>query len=95
MFIFRWRSGVGANTQEEVLTVARGLCVLYIRTRLKRAGVFNKKLGLTRVKSAIGSLEGCGPIVREIFPGKVFSVCSKLESVFFLSKREANRRKWF
>lgn len=64
-----WRSNVNAAPPKEIIAVGRALCTLYVRTRLKKAGLFNKKLGLTRVRSAVGSLEGCSSIVREVFPG--------------------------
>ncbi|KAF7269235.1 hypothetical protein GWI33_017692 [Rhynchophorus ferrugineus] len=72
-----WRY-TNAAPPEEIVAVGRALCTLYIRTRLKKAGLFNKKLGLTRVRSAVGSLEGCSNIVREVFPGLAFA-CQELE----------------
>lgn len=55
---------------EEVIAVGRGLCSLYIRTKLKKSGLFNKKLGLVRVRSAMGTMITCSNVVREVFPGK-------------------------
>ncbi|KAJ8983786.1 hypothetical protein NQ317_000347 [Molorchus minor] len=76
-----WRSVVGGSPPEEIVAVGRALCSLYIRTRLKRAGVFNRKLGLTRVRSAVGSLTGCGAVVRDVFPG-LACACSELERMY-------------
>lgn len=73
-----WRSG---NPPEEVVAVGRAMCTLYVRTRLKRAGVFNRKLGLTRVRSAVGTLTGCGAIVREVFPC-LACACAELERMY-------------
>lgn len=39
---------------EEVISQGRVLCGQYIRNRLKRSGIFNKKLGLYRLRSMIG-----------------------------------------
>ncbi|KAG5896888.1 hypothetical protein JTB14_033526 [Gonioctena quinquepunctata] len=69
---------VGGTPPEEIIAVGRALCSLYIRARLKRAGVFNRKLGLTRVRSALGSMEACGELVRDIFPG-LSCACTELE----------------
>ncbi|KAJ8968583.1 hypothetical protein NQ314_002249, partial [Rhamnusium bicolor] len=74
-----WRSG--GSPPEEIVAVGRAMCTLYIRTRLKRAGVFNRKLGLTRVRSAVGSLVGCGAVVRDVFPG-LACACSELERMY-------------
>ncbi|XP_018564679.1 bcl-2-related ovarian killer protein homolog A isoform X2 [Anoplophora glabripennis] len=76
-----WRSAAGANPPEEVVAVGRALCSLYIRTRLKRAGVFNRKLGLTRVRSAVGTMPGCGTVVRDVFPG-LQCACLELERMY-------------
>ncbi|XP_050309742.1 bcl-2-related ovarian killer protein-like [Anthonomus grandis grandis] len=79
-----WRAGlitINASPPEEVVAVGRALCTLYIRTRLKKAGLFNKKLGLTRVRSAIGTLTGCGNIVKEVFPG-LSHACQELERMY-------------
>ncbi|XP_966641.2 bcl-2-related ovarian killer protein [Tribolium castaneum] len=64
---------------EEVVAVGRALCVLYIRSRLKRAGLFNRKLGLTRVRSTVSAVPGGGSAtVREVFPG-LACACAELE----------------
>ncbi|KAJ8960925.1 hypothetical protein NQ318_020225 [Aromia moschata] len=73
-----WRSVAGGSPPDEIVAVGRALCVLYIRTRLKRAGIFSRKLGLTRVRSTLGSFPECGAIVRDIFPG-LACACSELE----------------
>lgn len=39
---------------EEVISQGKVLCGQYIRSRLKRSGIFNKKLGLYRLRSMIG-----------------------------------------
>lgn len=40
---------------EEVISQGKVLCGQYIRNRLKRSGIFNKKLGLYRLRSMIGN----------------------------------------
>nr|XP_023015107.1 bcl-2-related ovarian killer protein homolog B-like [Leptinotarsa decemlineata]XP_023015108.1 bcl-2-related ovarian killer protein homolog B-like [Leptinotarsa decemlineata]XP_023015109.1 bcl-2-related ovarian killer protein homolog B-like [Leptinotarsa decemlineata] len=75
-----WSKSALETPPAEITAVGRALCTLYIRSRLKRAGVFNKKLGLTRVRSAVGSLEGCGEVVRDIFPG-LSCACAELEAM--------------
>ncbi|KAJ8921045.1 hypothetical protein NQ315_015841 [Exocentrus adspersus] len=76
-----WRSTAGVSPPEEIVAIGRALCSLYIRTRLKRAGVFNRKLGLTRVRSAVGTMPGCGTIVRDVFPG-LQCACLELERMY-------------
>ncbi|CAG9771888.1 unnamed protein product [Ceutorhynchus assimilis] len=78
-----WRAAsiLNVNPPEEVVAVGRALCTLYIRTRLKKAGLFNKKLGLTRVRSAMGSLVSCSNTVREVFPG-LSCACQELERMY-------------
>lgn len=39
---------------DEVISQGKVLCGQYIRNRLKRSGIFNKKLGLYRLRSMIG-----------------------------------------
>ncbi|KAJ3653453.1 hypothetical protein Zmor_012703 [Zophobas morio] len=64
---------------EEVVAVGRALCALYIRSRLKRAGLFNRKLGLTRVRSTVSAVPGGGGVmVRDVFPG-LSCACMELE----------------
>ncbi|XP_068904068.1 bcl-2-related ovarian killer protein-like isoform X2 [Tenebrio molitor] len=64
---------------EEVVAVGRALCALYIRSRLKRASLFNRKLGLTRVRSTVSAVPGSGGAsVREVFPG-LACACAELE----------------
>ncbi|XP_059608862.1 bcl-2-related ovarian killer protein [Phlebotomus argentipes] len=50
----------------DIITQGRCLCYQYVRSRLKRAGVFTRKLGLQRVRSILGtsSIE----VIREVFP---------------------------
>ncbi|ENN77281.1 hypothetical protein YQE_06107, partial [Dendroctonus ponderosae] len=76
-----WRTGVNTNPPEEVVAVGRALCTLYIRAKLKKCGLFNKKLGLTRVRSAIGSLIACSTIVKDVFPG-LSCACQELERMY-------------
>lgn len=64
---------------EEVVAVGRALCTLYIRNRLKRASLFNRKLGLTRIRSTVSAIPGSGgATVREVFPA-LACACSELE----------------
>ncbi|CAH0557581.1 unnamed protein product [Brassicogethes aeneus] len=76
-----WRGMGSGKPPEEVIAIGRAMCTLYVRSRLKRAGVFNRKLGLTRVRSAVGTLTGCGPVVREVFPC-LSCACNELERTF-------------
>ncbi|XP_060518478.1 bcl-2-related ovarian killer protein-like [Cylas formicarius] len=73
-----WRTGISGNPPQEIVAVGRAMCTLYVRTRLKRAGLFNRKLGLTRVRSVVGTLDGCSNIVRDIFPC-MSCACTELE----------------
>lgn len=57
-----WRTAVA----DEVVPQAKYLCSQYIRSRLKRAGLLNKKLGLQRLRS-VANLQG-GWEVCEVFP---------------------------
>lgn len=52
---------------EEVIAQGRVLCGQYIRNRLKRSGIFGKKLGLYRLRSVVGASSTV--VVREVFPG--------------------------
>lgn len=49
-----------------VVTQGKCLCGQYIRHRLKRSGVFNKRLALQRIRSIIGTPSV--HVVREVFP---------------------------
>lgn len=51
---------------QDIVTQGKCLCGQYIRSRLKRSGVFNKKLGLQRIRSIVGTPSI--HIVREVFP---------------------------
>uniref|UniRef100_A0A6A7FTK9 Bcl-2-related ovarian killer protein homolog A n=1 Tax=Hirondellea gigas TaxID=1518452 RepID=A0A6A7FTK9_9CRUS len=57
-----WRS----PATDEVVPQAKYLCSQYIRSRLKRAGLLNKKLGLQRLRS-VANMAG-GWEVCEVFP---------------------------
>lgn len=50
----------------DIITQGKCLCGQYIRCRLKRSGVFNRKLGLQRIRSIIGTPSV--HVVREVFP---------------------------
>lgn len=50
----------------DIITQGKCLCGQYIRSRLKRSGIFNKKLGLQRIRSIIGT--PAAHVVREVFP---------------------------
>lgn len=51
---------------QDIVAQGRALCGQYIRCRLKRSGMFSRKCGLQRLRSAAG-LPG-GYVVREVFP---------------------------
>lgn len=66
-----WKIPVAIPTQD-IVTQGKCLCGQYIRFRLKRSGVFNKKLGLQRIRSIIGTPSI--HVVREVLPALIF-VC--------------------
>lgn len=72
----RWRT-VSASIE---LTVSQGssLCAQYIRNRLKRSGIFHRKLGLKRMRSAM-LLPG-GAVVGEVYP-ELTAVGAELEKM--------------
>lgn len=51
---------------QEIVTQGKCLCGQYIRYRLKRSGVFQKRLALQRIRSIIGTPSV--HVVREVFP---------------------------
>lgn len=55
---------------QDIITQGKCLCGQYIRSRLKRAGVFNRKLGLQRIRSIVGT--PTIQIMREVFPALSF-----------------------
>lgn len=64
-----WKIQSPAPTPElvaQILLQGKCLCGQYIRFRLKRAGLFTKKLGLQRLRSIIGTPSA--HIVREVYP---------------------------
>ncbi|KAJ9584398.1 hypothetical protein L9F63_021250, partial [Diploptera punctata] len=61
---------------QEIVEQGKTLCGQYIRNRLKRSGVFNRKCGLQRIRTA-ASLPG-GYVVRDIFP-ELASIGHELE----------------
>lgn len=60
-----WKLPTAVPTQD-LVTQGKCLCGQYIRNRLKRSGLFTKKLGLQRLRSIIGTPSA--HIVREVFP---------------------------
>lgn len=60
-----WKIPTVIPTQD-LVTQGKCLCGQYIRNRLKRSGLFTKKLGLQRLRSIIGTPSA--HIVREVFP---------------------------
>ncbi|XP_066260409.1 bcl-2-related ovarian killer protein-like isoform X2 [Euwallacea similis] len=75
-----WRTGI-TNPPAEVVAVGRGLCSLYVRTKLKKSGLFDKRLGLMRVRSALGGMIDCSNTVREVFPC-LLCACQELERMY-------------
>lgn len=55
---------------QDIITQGKCLCGQYIRFRLKRSGIFNKKLGLQRIRSIIGTPSI--HVVRDVFPALNF-----------------------
>ncbi|XP_068146332.1 bcl-2-related ovarian killer protein homolog B isoform X2 [Drosophila tropicalis] len=51
---------------QDIITQGRCLCGHYIKRRLRRSGLFNKKLGFQRIRSIMGSTS-LG-VVRDVFP---------------------------
>lgn len=72
-----WKLPAVVPTQD-LVTQGKCLCGQYIRNRLKRSGVFTKKLGLQRLRSIIGTPSA--HIVREVFPA--LNYVSKLVGIF-------------
>lgn len=60
-----WKLPIAIPTAD-LVTQGKCLCGQYIRNRLKRSGLFTKKLGLQRLRSIIGTPSA--HIVREVFP---------------------------
>lgn len=54
---------------QEVVAQGKALCCRYIRNRLKRSGIFNKKLGLYRLRSVVGTPSAM--IVTEVYPSLI------------------------
>ena len=59
------RTGWRTVSVQDIVSQSKSLCGQYIRSRLKRAGIFNRKLGLQRLRSA-ANLPG-GIFVCEVF----------------------------
>uniref|UniRef100_A0A336LUP5 CSON013704 protein n=1 Tax=Culicoides sonorensis TaxID=179676 RepID=A0A336LUP5_CULSO len=51
---------------QDIITQGKCLCGQYIKTKLKRTGIFNRKLGLQRIRSIVGTPSI--HVVREVFP---------------------------
>lgn len=51
---------------QEIITQGKCLCGQYIRNRLKRSGMYNRKLGLQKIRSIIGTPSI--HVVREVYP---------------------------
>lgn len=74
-----WKNAIPA---QEIISQGKCLCGQYVRSRLKRAGIFNRKLGLQRILSIIGTPSL--PIVREVF--QVLNCVSNLKKYYFQKK---------
>lgn len=57
---------VAAVPAPEIITQGKCLCGQYVRGRLKRSGVYNKKMGLHRMRSFIGT--SSIHVVRDVYP---------------------------
>ncbi|XP_062556077.1 uncharacterized protein LOC134220942 isoform X2 [Armigeres subalbatus] len=64
---------------QDIITQGKCLCGQYIRCRLKKSGVFNRKLGLQRIRSIVGT--PTIHVVREVFPA-LLSVGEELERMY-------------
>lgn len=51
---------------QEIVTQGKCICGQYIKRKLRRSGLFNRKLGLQRIRSIIGTTTVS--IVKEVFP---------------------------
>ncbi|KAL3282553.1 hypothetical protein HHI36_005733 [Cryptolaemus montrouzieri] len=71
-----WRSSVLPS--QEVILAGRTLSILYIRNRLKRAGLFTRKIGLNRPRVMIGSLLVYENVIKDVFPSLNY-VCMEME----------------
>jgi hypothetical protein len=72
-----WRSA--PIPTQEIIEQGKSLCGQYMRNRLKRSGVFNRKCGLQRLRTA-ASLPG-GYVVRDVFP-ELASIGQELERMY-------------
>ena len=52
----------------DIVEQAKSLCGQYIRARLKRSGVFNRKLGLQRLRSVANLPGGLGKLKGNLRP---------------------------
>ncbi len=79
------------------MTQSKSLCGQYIRSRLKRAGLFNRKLGLQRLRSAtdlnakevgevvevFGQLHAIGLELERLHPKLYTGICRQVQ-IFFV-----------
>lgn len=72
-----WRSAT--IPAEEIVEQGKSLCGQYMRSRLKRSGIFTRKCGLQRLRTA-ASLPG-GYVVRDVFP-ELASIGQELERMY-------------
>uniref|UniRef100_T1IVG1 Bcl-2 Bcl-2 homology region 1-3 domain-containing protein n=1 Tax=Strigamia maritima TaxID=126957 RepID=T1IVG1_STRMM len=83
-----WRSN--ASHTQDIVDQAKSLCSQYIRNRLKRSGIFKRKLGLQRLRSVIGmtvsygtcevfnQLNSVGKELERLYPTLYSSVCRQI-----------------
>lgn len=76
---------------QDIVTQGKCLCGQYIRYRLKRSGVFNKRLALQRIRSIIGTPSV--HVVREVFPALNYVWHYGFVFYFTVSK-SAHPNKW-
>lgn len=72
--------GWGSSSEErgEIVSVGRSLCWQYMRSRLKRGGLFTKKRGLQRLRSSLSL--GHGAIVPRVLPA-LLALGAELERI--------------
>jgi hypothetical protein len=97
IFVFagQWRgSTISTVSLRDVTTQGRSLCAQYVRNRLKRSGLFSRKCGLQRLRSAT-SLPGAyvvsevapqvlrlGHELERMHPKLYTSVCRQVRNIF-------------
>lgn len=75
---------------QDIVTQGKCLCGQYIRYRLKRTGVFNKRLALQRIRSIIGTPSV--HVVREVFPALNY-VCIRIWLVIEIRTHSLKKKK--